>query len=310
MRVSKITPHLKRLAKKHEVIKKQFFNLPIKDKKFFCPTFDDPLEEDKYEVTKGLIHKYTGRVLVLLTMTCAAYCRFCTRQRRVGDIMRGIIDHKDIDAMIAYVKAHPDVKEVIFSGGDPLMVPKNLIYALKEFSKLKQIKIIRIGTRMPVSDPEHIQIKELARTIKKIKQPVYILIHFEHPSEITPQTKKVINKFQKMGCPILSQTVFLRGINDDYNVLYELFNKLLEIGVGPYYIYRCDPVKGAEHFICDFEKEVEIMTELWKNLSGLACPSYVIDAPQGSGKIPVPLNFWTGKRNKYKDFIGKKHAVI
>lgn len=310
MLVSKVTPHLRKLAKQHEAVRKQFFDSGEEPHKFICPTFDDPLEEDKYEVTKGLIHKYPGRVLALLTMTCAAYCRFCTRQRRVSDIMKGITNHKDIDAMVAYVKEHRDVKEVIFSGGDPFVVPEKLIYALEEFSKLSQIKILRIGTRMPVSDPENVPIKELVETIKKIKQPVYILIHFEHPSEITLETEKIINEFRKIGCPILSQTVFLKGVNDDYDTLYELFNRLLEIGVIPYYIYHCDLVRGAEHFICDFEKEIEIMTELRKNLTGLAYPTYVIDVPQGSGKIPVPLNFWSFKKNRYKDFNGKVHAVI
>jgi len=310
MLVNKVTPHLRKLAKENEAIKKQFFDLPLENNKFICPTFEDPLEEDKYEVTKGLIHKYPGRVLALLTMTCAAYCRFCTRQRRVSDIMKGITNHKDINAMVDYVKSHPDIKEVIFSGGDPLVVPEKLVYALEEFSKLPQIKIIRIGTRMPVSDPENVPLKELIETIKKINQPVYILVHFEHPAEIVPETIKIIKEFKRVGCSIFSQTVFLKGVNDDYNVLYELFNRLFEIGVVPYYIYHCDLVRGAERFICDFEKEVEIMTELRKNLSGLACPLYVIDAPQGSGKIPVPLNFWSFKKNRYKDFNGKVHVVI
>jgi lysine 2,3-aminomutase len=309
MLVSKVTPHLRKLAKSHEAIKRQFFDSPIKSK-YICPTFDDPLEEDKYEVTKGLIHKYPGRVLALLTMTCAAYCRFCTRQRMVSDIRKGITNHKDIDAMIEYVKAHPDVKEVIFSGGDPLVVPKTLFYALEQFSKLPQIKIIRIGTRMPVSDPLNVPIDELVKIIENIKQPVYVLIHFEHPAEITPETEKVVYALRKAGCFLCSQTVFLKDVNDDYNTLYELFNRLLEIGVVPYYIYRCDLVRGAEHFICDFEKEIEIMTELRKNLSGLAYPTYVIDTPQGSGKIPVPLNFWKFKKNKYKDFNGTVHPVI
>lgn len=306
----KISSHIKKLAKEHEAIKKQFFDLPVENNKFICPTFDDPLEEDKYQVTKGLIHKYPGRVLVLLTMTCASYCRFCTRQRMVSDIMKGITNHKSIDTMVDYVKSRPDIKEIIFSGGDPLVVPEKLIYALEEFSKLPQIKIIRIGTRMPVSDPEHVPLKELLEVVKKIKQPVYMLVHFDHPAEITPETEEVVYQLRKAGCFLSSQTVFLRGINDDYHILYKLFNRLLEIGVVPYCIYRCDLVRGAEHFICDFEKEIEIMTELRKNLSGLAFPVYVIDAPQGSGKIPVPLNFWSFRKHQYKDFNDKIHPVI
>lgn len=310
MLVKKVSTHLKQLSQHNEAIKRQFFDIPYGNHKTLCSSFDDPLEEDKFEVTKGLIHKYPGRVLALLTMTCAAYCRFCTRQRRVSDIKKGIIRKEDVDNMVAYVEKNTDIREVIFSGGDPLVVPDILEYALKRFSALPQIKILRIGTRMPVSDPDHVPIDMLVNTISKIEQSVYVLIHFEYPAEITPKTEEVVRQLKKVGCSLCSQSVFLRGVNDSYDILYELFNRLLEIGVLPYYMYRCDPVKGAEHFICDFKKEIEIMTELRKNLSGLAYPIYVIDSPEGSGKIPVPLNFWDFDKSKYRDFNNTPHRII
>lgn len=310
MLVKKVSPHLKRLSKKYAAINRQFFEQPLRKNR--CPilTFSDPLEEDKYQVTKGLIHKYPGRVLALLTMTCASYCRFCTRQRMVSDIRKGITNHHDIDKMVNYVLKHEDISEVIFSGGDPLVVPKVLVYAMKEFSKIPHLKIMRIGTRMPVSDPKKVPIATLVRAIKEIKQPIYILIHFEHPAEITPDTIKMINAFKRAGCSILSQSVFLRDVNDNFDTLYELFTRLLEIGVVPYYIYRCDLVTGAENYIGDFKKEIRIMTELRKKLSGLAYPTYIIDTPVGSGKIPVPLNFWQFNKRQYTDFVGKRHKVL
>ncbi|HOL53996.1 MAG TPA: lysine 2,3-aminomutase, partial [Candidatus Paceibacterota bacterium] len=138
----------------------------------------------------------------------------------------------------------------------------------------------------------------------------YVGIHFEHPDELTPETIKACEKLRKAGAILYSQSVFLKGVNDSYEVLYELFSRLIEIGVKPYYLYRCDPVQGIEHFRVPFEKEIKIATQLRKNLSGLAWPTYVIDTPNGNGKIPVPLEFWQFDKKEFKDFLGKKHKVI
>ncbi len=296
----KISPYLKNLSKKSEAIKKQFYPSLLEEKDKKNPL--DPLLEEEFTKVRGLIHKYDNRVLILLTLNCAAYCRFCTRRRAVSDVIKGQIEETDLVRMITYLKAHPEVKEIILSGGDPLTVPKILKSALKKFCSLPQIKIIRIGTRLPVSDPEKIN-KRLLSILKIVKkQPLYILIHFEHPDEITKETIEAVEKLRKAGIILLSQTVFLRGINDSFEILYKLFSKLVEIGVKPYYIFRCDPVKGAEHFIVDIKKELEIATKLRKNLSGLACPLYVIDVPDGSGKVPVPLDFWKCDRKQFTDF--------
>ena len=314
MLAQKISNHLKKLASKYPEIKREFY--PSSEEESTSEEEDpnskgfvDPLLEEKFTPVKGLIHKYPNRALILLTMVCASYCRFCTRKRTVSEIKKGIISKTDLERMVDYIKKHPEIKEIILSGGDPLMVPEMLKLALKKFSDLPQIKIIRIGTRVPVSDPNLVK-DDLLRVFQKVKQPLYVMIHFEHPGEITSETIRVIEKLRKTGAILFSQTVFLRGVNDKVEVLEQLFSKLVEIGVKPYYIFRCDPVVGTRHFWVEPEMEVEIMTELRKRLSGLAYPVYAIDAPNGSGKIPVPLNFWRFELGHFKDFEGKEQKII
>lgn len=269
----------------------------------------DPLREKEHEVVPGMINKYGNRVLCLLTADCAAYCRFCTRRRLVSDIESGRIERGHVDRWARYLVCNPQVREVILSGGDPFMVDNDLFgYALDKLSAVESIKVIRIGTRAPVSDPSLVNCCKL-HAIARVEQPVYVGIHFEHPAEITRQTVRCVKDLLGAGAILYSQTVFLRDVNDDYEVLYDLFTGLLEVGVRPYYIYRCDPIPGAGHFQADFDKERRIMTELRRSLSGLACPTYVIDAPDGSGKIPVPLDFWQADTNSYTDFEGKKHQT-
>jgi lysine 2,3-aminomutase len=269
----------------------------------------DPLREKEHEVMPAMVNKYGNRVLCLLTAECAAYCRFCTRRRLVSDIKRSRIDKSHVDTWADYLSAHPEVREVILSGGDPFIVDDELFdYAFCEISSLDTIKVIRIGTRMPVSDPALVSNAKL-NSIGRIAQPVYVGIHFEHPAEITRETVRCCKKLMSSGAILYSQTVFLKDVNDDYQTLYDMFTGLLDIGVRPYYIYRCDAVPGAMHFQVDPARERHIMTMLKERLSGLACPTYVIDAPDGSGKIPVPLEFWNADMTLYTDFEGRKHDV-
>lgn len=270
----------------------------------------DPLRETEHIVVPGMINKYGDRVLCLLTAECAAYCRFCTRRRLVSDIERGRVDHSHIDAWADYLRRHPEVREAIISGGDPFAADDDLFeYALRTLSGVESVKLLRIGTRAPVSDPSLVNTRKL-EAIADVDLPVYVGIHFEHPSEITRPTVRSVKDLLAAGAILYSQTVFLKGVNDDYQTLYDLFNRLVEIGVRPYYIYRCDPVPGAAHFRVEFEKERRIMSRLRRTLSGLAFPTYVIDAPDGSGKIPVPLDFWDADVSGYTDFDGTRHEVI
>jgi len=299
-----LTPHLKKIAGKHRAIYNQFVPSDIEEKDVPVSN-DDPLMEEHYTATRGLIHKYDNRALILLTMNCAAYCRFCTRRRKVSDVKNGIITESDLDKMVAYIKKHPQIKELIFSGGDPLTVPELLKKALQKFCRLPQIKVIRISTRLHVADPMKVNKKVIAALRVVKKQPLYLLVHFEHLAEITKPTIVAVKRLQKVSTMLLSQTVSLKGINDNVEILYSLFSRLVEIGIKPYYFFRCDPVKGAEHFIVDLKKEVAIVTELHKRLSGVAVPAYVVDTPEGFGKVPIPLNFWACKRVEYQDFKGQ-----
>lgn len=270
----------------------------------------DPLREMEHEVVPGLINKYGNRVLCLLTSECAAYCRFCTRRRLMTDSDPVIASRCEIDRWVGYLRDHPEVREVIISGGDPFTVGDCLFeYALDEISAVETIKVIRIGTRAPVSDPCLVTQHKLD-AIARISQPIYVGIHFEHPAEITRGTTCCCKRLAAAGAILYSQTVFLRGVNDDYQTLHDLFTGLFEIGVRPYYIYRCDPIPGAGHFQVDPAKERHIMTQLRRTLSGLAFPTYVIDAPDGSGKIPVPLEFWNSDTSQYTDFEDRRHDNV
>jgi lysine 2,3-aminomutase len=308
MLATKFSPYLKKLIDNCPAIYNQFVpsNEEEKEEK---TAVSDPLLEEEHTVTRGLVHKYGNRALVLLTMNCAAYCRFCTRRRKVSDIANGVINDKDLNNMVAYVKSHPEIKEIIFSGGDALTTPTILKKALEKFCSLPQIKIIRVGSRLPVSNPMMIN-KKVTDALRVVKnQPLYLMIHFEHPAEITKSTIMAIKRLKKVSTMILSQSVSLKGVNDSVEILYELFSRLVEIGVKPYYFFRCDPVKGAEHFVVDFKKEVKMFTELRKRLSGLATPIYAIDAPRGAGKVPVPLNFWKFNSSSFIDFSGKQIII-
>jgi len=304
--LEKVSGHIKEIAKTESAVAKQFL-LTDREAEISASEESDPLLEDEYEAVKGLIHKYENRVLCLLTADCAAYCRFCTRRRKVSDVENGNIGTGDIERWVEYLEAHPEVKEVILSGGDPMVAPfKVFKAAVERLASVPAIKVLRIGTRVPVSAPEFVTDEKL-EVIRSVEQPVYVGIHFEHPAELAEETIRAVARLRKSGAILYSQTVFLAGINDDYDTLYELFSRLIEIGVRPYYIYRCDPVAGIGHFRADFEKERRIMTALRKNLSGLACPTYVIDTPHGSGKVPVPLEFWDADCSVYRDFCNEKH---
>jgi len=304
MLARRLTPHLQKLADSCPAVARQF--IPSNKERFEDHhTFVDPLLEENHTVTRGLVYKYGNRALILLTMNCAAYCRFCTRRRSVSDIERGMLTDKDLNKIVAYLKKHPQIKEIIFSGGDPLTVPNLLKKVLVKISRLSQIKVIRFGTRVVVSAPNLIDQKVLSALRVVKRQPLYLMVHFEHPPEITPASVAAVKKLQSVSTMVMSQSVFLKGVNDSVKVLDELFSGLIEIGVKPYYIYHCDPVKGAEHFIMPIKKEIQIMWQLRKKLSGLAFPLHVVDTPNGAGKVPAPTAFWKYDASTFRDFNDK-----
>jgi len=249
----------------------------------------DPLAEDSNSPVPGLVHRYPDRVLLLPLNMCAAYCRYCTRSRWVGDENEMLLGAK-LDPAIEYLRSHKEIRDVLISGGDPLLFSDNrLDELLGRLRAIDHIEFIRIGSRVPVFLPMRIT-DELVRIMRKY-HPLWISIHFNHPREVTPEVRAACNKLADGGFPLGSQSVLLKGINDDPAVFKALFHELLKIRVRPYYIYQCDPVTGTTHFRTPVSKGVEIIEALRGHTTGYAVPTFVVDAPGGGGKVPISPNY-------------------
>lgn len=245
---------------------------------------EDPLEEDLDSPVPSIVHRYPDRVLFLVSHSCASYCRFCTRKRKVGDPSK--IHPRYIEDGINYIKDHPEVRDVIISGGDPLVLSDDKLEAiLSQARAIPHVEILRLGSRVPCFLPHRIT-EKLVNMLKKY-HPLYLNVHFNHPDEITPEAARALNLLADAGIPLGNQTVLLKGINDEVPVMRRLMQKLLTVRVRPYYIYQADYVKGTDHFRTTVEKGLEIYQGLRGWTSGLAVPQYVIDAPGGGGKIPL-----------------------
>ncbi|MFO7576314.1 MAG: KamA family radical SAM protein [Pelovirga sp.] len=245
----------------------------------------DPLEEENQSPVPNLVHRYPDRVLFLVCSECAMYCRFCTRKRKVGGADMQITT-ETINAGIDYIKRHDEIRDVIVSGGDPLLLSdEKLDDLLGRIRAIPHVEIIRIGSRVPVVLPMRIT-SGLIRVLRKY-HPLYLNTHFNHPDEITPQSAKACERLANAGIPLGNQTVLLRGVNDDPQIMTTLMQKLLSIRVRPYYIYQADLVQGTDHFRTRVEEGLEIIRALRGHTSGLAVPAFVIDAPGGGGKIPL-----------------------
>lgn len=245
---------------------------------------EDPLNEEEMSPVPNITHRYPDRALFLTTSQCGLYCRFCTRKRKVGDSSK--INMKDLEAAFNYLEEHTEINDVILSGGDPLMLTDAMLEkVLARLRTIPHIQIIRLGTKMPCVLPQRIT-PQLCEMLKKY-HPIYVNTHFNHPWEITPESKEACEMLVNAGVPVGCQTVLLKGVNDDPEVMKELMKKLLAIRVRPYYIYQADLTKGANHFRTPIDVGLEIMDNLRGHISGLAVPQFVIDAPGGGGKIPL-----------------------
>lgn len=249
---------------------------------------EDPLMEDAMSPVPNITHRYPDRALFLTTSQCGLYCRFCTRKRKVGDSEK--ISMKGLEAAFRYLEQHTEIRDVILSGGDPLMLTDVMLEKiLARLRQIPHIEIIRLGTKMPCVLPQRITPK-LVEMIKKY-HPVYVNTHFNHPWEITPESMKACTMLADAGCPVGNQMVLMKGVNDDPAVVKELMQKLLKMRVRPYYMYMADETKGANHFRTSLETGLDIIEHLRGWTSGLAIPHFVIDAPGGGGKIPVLPNY-------------------
>lgn len=246
--------------------------------------FEDPLQEDAMSPVPNITHRYPDRVLFLTTSQCGMYCRFCTRKRKVGNSDK--ISMKELESAFKYLEKHTEIRDVVLSGGDPLMLTDTMLEKiLKRIRAIPHIEIIRIGSKMPCVLPHRITTK-LVEMIKKY-HPIYVNTHFNHPWEITPESTRACELLANAGIPVSNQSVLMKGVNDDPDVMKELFQKLLKIRVRPYYLYMADETRGANHFRTSLDKGLEIMFKLRGHTSGLAIPHFVIDAPGGGGKIPI-----------------------
>ena len=253
---------------------------------------DDPLDEDKDSPVRGLTHRYPDRALLVTTHVCTMYCRFCTRKR--ATMRRGGWDavSRDDRRMVEYVAAHPEIRDVIVSGGDPLTLPpEKLAFFLENLSALPHVDVIRLGTRVPVTLPQRIDAPDLLAVLEANAEKVWIQTHFNHAREVTPEAARAIRRLRMLGMPVNNHAVLLKGVNDSLAAQRDLCRALLQIKVRPYYLFHCDPVTGAAHLRTTVWKGIEIIEGLRGHMSGLGIPTYVVDSPRGGGKIPLMPNY-------------------
>ncbi len=246
---------------------------------------EDPLEEDKHMPAPKLIHRYSDRCLTIVTETCAVYCRHCNRKRfwsRPNDISL----KTRFREMSRYIAATPQIREVIISGGDPLILDDDTLEKFCSMLKaISHIEVLRIGSRVPVVMPMRIT-KNLCRMLKRYR-PLWFNTQFNHPAEITPEAARACNMLQEAGIPVSNQSVLLKGVNDSPAIMKDLLNGLQKISVRPYYLFHCDPAKGCGHFRTDPKSSIALMEKIWQQCSGLCLPQYVLDVPGSAGKIPL-----------------------
>ncbi|MBG0776578.1 MAG: KamA family radical SAM protein [Desulfovibrionaceae bacterium] len=246
---------------------------------------EDPLHEEHDSPVPGLVHRYPDRVLFLATRFCAAYCRYCTRSRMVGGAAVPF-ERPRWEAALEYIERTPQVRDVLVSGGDPLTLEDGpLDWLLTRLRRIPHVEMIRLGTKVPMVLPQRVT-PALTRMLKR-HHPLFISVHCTHPLELGPESRQAFVRLADAGIPLGSQTVLLKGVNDDPATLKELFHQLLTVRVRPYYLYQCDPIQGSAHFRTTVERGIEIMSALRGHTSGYAVPTYVIDAPGGGGKIPI-----------------------
>lgn len=256
---------------------------------------DDPLGEDQFSPAPSIVHRYPDRCLLVATNACALYCRYCTRKRIMHE-GEAPPPRSVLKAAVEYVARTPAVRDVIISGGDPLTWSTDRIEdLLRQLRAIPHLEIIRIGSRVPVTLPQRVT-AELCGMLENYG-PIWINVHFNHPREITAEAALACDRLLRSGIPLNNQSVLLRGVNDDAQTMKSLVHALMRIKVRPYYLYQCDPVRGAEHLRTTVEKGMEIMENLRGHTSGLAVPTYVIDAPGGGGKIPIQPQYLIAYQN-------------
>jgi lysine 2,3-aminomutase len=266
----------------------------------------DSLGEDEHSPVSGLVHRYPDRVLFLVTDRCAAYCRYCTRSRLVSNA-QDYNFHPEYEQGLRYIESHPEIRDVLLSGGDPLLLSdRKLEHLISRLRAIKHVEFIRIGSRIPVFLPQRIT-PELCDILRKYG-PIWMSIHANHPKEATAELKEACERLAFAGVPLGNQSVLLKGINDDADVMAALIHRLLRMRVRPYYLYQMDLITGGAHFKVDVRKGIEIIRALRGHTTGYAIPQYVIDAPGGGGKVPINPDYVekvTDEEIVFRNYEGK-----
>lgn len=295
----------------------------------------DPLGERRNNPVPRIIHRYSDRVLFLVTDICSVYCRYCTRKHFTGQD-QALLPQEELAAALDYLRKRPGIREVILSGGDPFTLSDaRLEVILEEIRRIEHIEIIRIGTRMPVVCPQRVD-ENLAKLLRRMK-PVYLMTHFNHPRELTAEAAYALELLVDHGIPVLNQMVLLNGVNNHPAIVQALSRRLLYLRVKPYYMFQCDPSMGTDHLRTSVDESLQIQRELWGHLSGLALPTLSLDIPQGGGKTTLVPNFqisqaqgtrkyrgWDGIESEYidpvhegrltplgvEDYLGEWHEIL
>ena len=270
----------------------------------------DPIGDDARSPVPGIVHRYPDRVLLKLVHVCPVYCRFCFRREQVGPRGRPSLSQAELDAALAYIRAHPEIWEVILTGGDPLVLSaRRLRAAVRAIGAVEHVKIIRVHTRVPVATPARVT-REVVRALKAFGKATYVVLHVNHPRELTPAARAACARFVDAGIPMLSQSVLLRDVNDDAATLGALMRALVENRIKPYYLHQGDLAPGTAHLRTGIVEGQELMRALRGRYSGLCQPTFVLDIPGGYGKVPIGPNYLAegGSSCSVLDPDGQRHS--
>ncbi|MEP9370276.1 lysine-2,3-aminomutase-like protein [Xanthobacter sp. VNH20] len=268
----------------------------------------DPIGDDAHSPVPGIVHRYPDRVLLKLVSVCAVYCRFCFRREMVGPGGETALSPAQFEAALAYIAATPAIWEVILTGGDPFMVsPRRMAEVVQRLSAIGHVKVVRFHTRVPIAAPERVN-DELIAALKAPGVASYVVVHANHARELQPSVRAALARLVDAGVPVLSQSVLLKGVNDDAQVLTDLFRTLVECRVKPYYLHHPDLAPGTAHFRLPIATGDALMRALRGRLSGVALPTYVLDIPGGYGKVPLTAGYLEPDGRKVRDHCGGVHA--
>lgn len=308
-----LSSHVADLAKNSSAVAKQYVP-DIRELDNSLHEMDDPIGDDVNSPVKGIVHRYPDRVLLKACQVCAVYCRYCFRREMVGQDTDQVLTHDEMIQALGYIRSRPEIWEVVLTGGDPFVLSVRQISAiLGGLSTIDHVKVVRFHTRVPIADPKRVTDK-LCSALKACDKAVYIALHVNHVDELTGDVLRAIGDLRAAGCTLLSQSVLLRGVNDDVVALECLMRRLVELSVKPYYIHHPDMARGTSHFRLPLAKGQAIVRALHGRLSGLCQPSYILDIPGGYGKVPINLyslehledgdyvvEDYQGNRHLYKD---------